>query len=58
MKMIYCFDESTKKKLQANGYKFMCATKLRGKNAFLFMNNGTKLTFSDGEVEYSNKLYF
>lgn len=58
MNLIYCFNKSTKNKLEANGYKFLCEAKLKGKNAFLFVNNGTKLTFSEGEVEYSNKMYF
>lgn len=57
MSFIYAYDESTKEKLINNGYEFMNETNYKGKKAFLFINNGNKLNFTDDNLEFSNRLY-
>ena len=58
MHFLYCFDKKTKDKLILNGYKFMSEKRLGEKTIFLFANNKNKLTFSKGEVFYTDKLTF
>lgn len=58
MQFLYCFDKNTKDKLVLNGYKFMYEKHLGEKIIFLFANNTDKLTFSKGEVFYTDKLTF
>lgn len=58
MKLIYAFDENTKDKLINDGYSFLNQCKYKGKEAFLFINDGvSKTTFSKDKIEYSNKMY-
>lgn len=58
MDFIYCFNKETKEKLLMSGYTFISETNHLGNKAYLFWNNGNKLTFSNGEVEITNKMYF
>lgn len=58
MKLIYAFDETTKNNLINSGYSFLNQCKYKGKEAFLFINDGvTKTTFNKDKIEYSNKMY-
>lgn len=57
MNFIYCYDDITKDKLIKNGYDFMNETTYKGKKAFLFMNNGNKINFTNDNLEFSNKMY-
>lgn len=58
MKFLYCFDEEVKEKLLKNNYKFMCSKNINNTTAYVFLNDGNKLTFSNQEVVYTNKLLF
>jgi hypothetical protein len=55
---IYAYDQITKEKLMNNNYEFMNETNYKGKKAYLFINNGNKLNFSNDNLEFSNKLHF
>jgi len=55
---IYVYSENIKNKLIANGFTFIKEVVYGNKQAFLFANNGQKLTFNQGEITYSNKLTF
>lgn len=57
MNFIYCYDESTKEKLINNGFDFMNETNYKGKKAYLFINNGNKINFTNENIEFSNKMY-
>ena len=57
MNFIYCYDISAKDKLIKNGYDFMNETLYKGKKAYLFMNNGNKINFTNENLEFSNKMY-
>lgn len=54
---IYAYDASTKDKLIKNNYEFMNETNYKGKKAYLFINNGNKLNFTNDNLEFSNRLY-
>ncbi|WP_291566958.1 MULTISPECIES: hypothetical protein [unclassified Clostridium] len=56
--LIYCFDEKTKAELLRSNYSFMCKTKYKGKDAFLFINDGKKLTFTEGTIRVSRRMVF
>ena len=58
MNFIYTYSEEVKNKLISNGFTFIRKVVYGNKQAFLFANNGSKLTFNQGEVTYSNKLTF
>jgi hypothetical protein len=57
LNFIYVFDEPTKDELIKNGYDFMRETNYKNKKAYLFVNNGNKVNFTNKNIEYSNKLY-
>lgn len=54
---IYAYDEITRDKLKNNGYEFMNEINYKGKKAYLFMNNGNKINFTNDNLEFSNRLY-
>lgn len=58
MKFLYCFDEEMKNKLLQNNYKFMCNKNINGAIVYLFLNNGNKLTFSNKEVVFTNRILY
>jgi len=57
LNFIYAYDESTKDKLIQNGYDFMNETNYKNKKAYLFINNGNKINFTNENIEFSNKIY-
>lgn len=58
MNFIYAYDQTAKEKLLNNGYEFMNEINYKGKKAYLFVNNGNKLNFTNDNIEFSNKLCF
>lgn len=58
LNFIYVYKEETKNKLIENGFIFMREVVYGNRQAFLFANNGSKLTFNQDEAVYSNKLIF
>jgi hypothetical protein len=54
---IYAYDKITKEKLENNGYEFMNEINYKGKKAYLFINNGNKMNFTNDNLEFSNRLY-
>ena len=57
-KFIYAYDDYTRDKLSNDGYDFIQEINYKGKKAYLFENNKDKLSFTDGNLEFSNKLCF
>lgn len=58
LKFIYCYTEKDKNNLLNNGYSFIKEVKFEGRQAYLFINNGNKINFSNCEVKLTNKMYF
>lgn len=61
MRFIYCYDDKAKEKLLSQGYTFIKNIKYKNRNSYLFINDGqadNNLSFSNEEIEYSNKLCF
>lgn len=57
MGFIYAYDDKSKEELIENGYEFLNKTRYKGKEAYLFINNGNKLNFSNCNLDFSNKIY-
>lgn len=59
---IYCYSDKFKRDLEDNNYTFVRKTKYKGKEAYMFLNDGDeikldKLNFSENELEFSSKMY-
>ena len=58
MTFIQCFDDSTKDKLVALGYKFIKKDKVGNDIVYLFENNVKNQSFSNMKISFTNRMTF
>ena len=57
-KFIICFDNETKEKLEYNNYTFINEFKIKDKIIYMFLNNGSSISFNKENIYYTDKMFY